>query len=1163
VTFPAVPLDARIEMQLPGWTDVSSYALQRDGGTAPIVITRGRPDETTQNNPAQETVQIRNADGRFTPRNALGPYFGIIGKNTPTRTSVPGTGVALRIEDDSQSWSSTPAPAMLFNLSQDIRIDLALSGWAPCTLMSWWGSGLERAWLLSLNGDGTVTFSWSNDGSLSTLQQATSTLPLPLGGALVLRVTWNHSTGQATYYTAPTGQIAGSSWTQLGNVTPVNANATFGTSTAVLSVGYNSTASADLGLAGLTGRVNDAAVLTGIGGSVLAQPAFSSQAAGATSWADGEGNTWTTGGTATLDNRSYRFHGELSALPQSWDPTGSDVWVALTASGVSRRLAQGNAPLLSPMRRWEQVNASLLLACWPCEDAASATQVASGIGGGFAMPVSGAAGFAADSGFSCSAPIAQVQESTWYGTVGAYSDTGTTQIRLISFLPGSSTSFGGIVAQFRLSGTARLLSLWWSPTTGALQVNGWTSTLATPWTLGSLGVTLPSSGGRYLISIELTSSGGNVTPELRVMDLTGTVTSDSATAYSGTTGTVTQVVVNPADPDPDGASGIGYGGISGAGPLPTCSVGHITVQDTLTAITEMSGPFLAWAGETAGNRFARLCTEEGIQSRITGYPDASAAMGIQSQDTLPDLLQECETADMGFMSDSRHCLGLEYRTRRSVYNQSPAVTLNYAASALGQAGRSGELQPTDDDQQIRNDIILQRGAASGAQGATYQQALDDGSPMSISPPPDGVGDYQTQVTVNLQTDGMLYDATGWALRIGTVDEQRIPELPLNLARTELASLSSQILGAEIGSAVELTSTPAWLPAGPVSQIVLGVSESLGGYWYLISWQTVPSSPYTVAVAASARCDTEGSELTNPVGSSDTTFEVSTTATSGICWTASSALWTAAGTYALTGPPGVTAVAAGGWAGGCGGGGSNTSTSKGGGGGGGEYAAEPALAVTPGKSYAVTVGAAGASSGTGTGGTGGNTTIAGDSVTVTAHAGTGGGAAGSAGSGGTGSTNTTHFSGGAGGSSPSSGDGGGSGGGSGGTASAGNAGTSATSAAATAGAVAVTGGGPGGNGGAHSLPGSAPASGPGGGGGGAGGNDGGASGPGDPGQALITWANSSFPFSVLVDGEEIQVNGIQGQASPQLFQVTRSINGVVKSHSAGAAVTLYPPPAAAW
>jgi hypothetical protein len=184
----------------------------------------------------------------------------------------------------------------------------------------------------------------------------------------------------------------------------------------------------------------------------------------------------------------------------------------------------------------------------------------------------------------------------------------------------------------------------------------------------------------------------------------------------------------------------------------------------------------------------------------------------------------------------------------------------------------------------------------------------------------------------------------------------------------------------------------------------------------------------------------------------------------------------------------------------GGGGGGSNGFFGPGGGGGEFAAENTLAVTPGKTYQIVVGAGG-SGGSGSfspqaGSNGQNSTITGDSKTVVANGGGGGPRNSNSGhgSGGHGSSNSIHNSGGNGGSW-NNGNGGAGGGGSGGTSSAGNAGHGATGTNNLTGGVggtSVAGGGIGGTGGDGGLtngptatPGMMPTSGPGGGGGGGG------------------------------------------------------------------------------
>lgn len=58
-----------------------------------------------------------------------------------------------------------------------------------------------------------------------------------------------------------------------------------------------------------------------------------------------------------------------------------------------------------------------------------------------------------------------------------------------------------------------------------------------------------------------------------------------------------------------------------------------------------------------------------------------------------------------------------------------------------------------------------------------------------------------------------------------------------------------------------------------------------------------------------------------------------------------------------------------------------------------------------------------------------------------------------------------------------------------------------------------------------------------------------------------WADSAtystdFPFDIIMDGEQMTVTAITGTSSPQTFTVTRSVNGVAKSHNDHASVGLY-------
>jgi hypothetical protein len=59
--------------------------------------------------------------------------------------------------------------------------------------------------------------------------------------------------------------------------------------------------------------------------------------------------------------------------------------------------------------------------------------------------------------------------------------------------------------------------------------------------------------------------------------------------------------------------------------------------------------------------------------------------------------------------------------------------------------------------------------------------------------------------------------------------------------------------------------------------------------------------------------------------------------------------------------------------------------------------------------------------------------------------------------------------------------------------------------------------------------------------------------------LWSTAGGDYPQDWVVDGERVTVTAVSGGSSPQAATVTRSVNGVTKSHLANAAVTLWPPP----
>lgn len=55
-----------------------------------------------------------------------------------------------------------------------------------------------------------------------------------------------------------------------------------------------------------------------------------------------------------------------------------------------------------------------------------------------------------------------------------------------------------------------------------------------------------------------------------------------------------------------------------------------------------------------------------------------------------------------------------------------------------------------------------------------------------------------------------------------------------------------------------------------------------------------------------------------------------------------------------------------------------------------------------------------------------------------------------------------------------------------------------------------------------------------------------------------WTTTGYPFDFLVGGERLTATAASVGGGNTTLTVTRSVNGVVKAHSAGAAVTLAEP-----
>lgn len=302
-------------------------------------------------------------------------------------------------------------------------------------------------------------------------------------------------------------------------------------------------------------------------------------------------------------------------------------------------------------------------------------------------------------------------------------------------------------------------------------------------------------------------------------------------------------------------------------------LGHISVQNRITSVYDLRTELNAFTGEVASARILRLCHEEGIPVSVVGDVTDSTPLGPQLPGSLVELLAEAAASDLGILYEPREHLGLAYRTRASMYAQEAALTLDYGAGTV-----SG-IEPTEDDDVTRNDITVQR-----INGSSYRAELTSG-PLSVNAPPLGVGRYDEEQSISLNGGSQLPDQAHWRLHMGTVDEPRYPVIGVNLANSAFTSdpvLTADAQGLDIGGRLVISGAPsAATSPDDIQQIAQGFTETLTPFEWLIDVNCTPASVWDVAVwddesgPGEARYSSDGTTLEAAVSSSATVLRVDT------------------------------------------------------------------------------------------------------------------------------------------------------------------------------------------------------------------------------------------------------------------------------------------------
>lgn len=559
-----------------------------------------------------------------------------------------------------------------------------------------------------------------------------------------------------------------------------------------------------------------------------------------------------------------RFVGGAVSWQPSWDITGNEATVNLTAAGVLRRIAQHNAPVLSAMHR-NFLDDADVVAYWPCEETGETGGFASAIEGHPPMAISGVEEypypkFASDDTFACSADLPEINLTTWRGSVPSYTSTGNVDVRWLMKAP--NDGINGV--------QATIISIH----TAGGSINRWD----VDYVFADAGdiklYSVNAAGTRTELvytqfAVDATSrwwqfwaaqQGADILWTIANMPLNQLATGgNSGTIVTSTLGRVTAITVCPNSNISDTV------------------LGHVVVRKSVGNLTSEYAPLNAYIGETTQDRVERLCEENELAYTQVGAASSDTLrMGRQSVAPLSDLLEEAETAGLGVIYDGpragvSHLLGIDK------INQSVTLTLD---ASLGQLG--GPIEPVGDDQRVTNKVTVTRKDNSFKAVAADQDSIDD------------IGVADSSYTASVESDLAAADHAGWALHSGLTasDTYRYPTAKIALHRNP--ELVTTWLATDLGDRVDLTNISSVVSQhapGTVACLLEGYSERIDQFRWDVQLNLSPYDVWQVGRYAAdtsdttaflARLETDGSTLNSAALAGATSLSVATA--SGPLWT---------------------------------------------------------------------------------------------------------------------------------------------------------------------------------------------------------------------------------------------------------------------------------------
>lgn len=859
MAFPrSSPSSIHVEIFVRGaWVDITSDVVGE--GVSAININRHAKERgpgTANNSPCTATMSIATADGKYSPRNATGPYYGYLGNNTPVRiylTPHYSSGFGM---DDADSFTRSVS-----------------SGWGSSE-----GGNAYSVWYY---GGAYSASNWSVNGTQG-VQSIPAALAYRVAGLSALSLTDVdiYVTADTTVTSVTGGSIEiGGVYARLNTTTWDGYLArvdidTSGTCTAKIFAGGYSIASSVV--SAITWTSQPLCTRFRIIGNQLAYKVWDAATTEPTDWTIevvsdtytqpgivafrsgvASGNTNTKPVVCTFDDMAItaiypRFTGEISSWPVKWSATGLNARTTVTAAGPLRRLNLGVRAIRGALsRRYIELDP---LAYWPLDDGSDTSL------GGSALATD-------QPGFHLENVADFKQLDGPAGATAKLPQFAINTKRLASFGPALSVRLNGstgtlytvdfiyLAERTDASTYVEYYPIVWKDDNGnefrvAVYLD-WSST-----TINYIKVTAysPNYASSAAAQLDINTTEGNwhhvrieVQPTQMLLLLDDTYTATVSISAVVTVASMRQIDLwNNYKQFMDNAS---------------CA--HVGVFRGVYLATTYDA-FLGYQGEDIGTRLARLASDDNISITFDDGGD-TRTLSAQRQVKLPELLADINSADLGQMAEQRGSFGLKYISNSYMQNRTPLV-LTYTDGVITD---TNVFAPAVDDAMRWNDVTTQR-----YNGAKVRIEVANG-PNSTQDPPNGIGVYDRGVfTTHVGTDSEVNAIANYLAMAGTRHENRWPAVPVNLGRNVFAldhTLSAAIANIDVGSALRLTDLPIFVGDSTSDVLVVGYTEVIANTRWELTFVTSPYEPYIVPlVDADSRISTDGDiQLLVPISNTAT------------------------------------------------------------------------------------------------------------------------------------------------------------------------------------------------------------------------------------------------------------------------------------------------------